>query len=99
MLVNQVIVNINSEQPEELLRFYMETVGLPRHRDGNRNRTLVAGPLELVFDSHSNVSGSSVQPERMLINFFVDSVRAEQARIEGCGVTFIRSAGREEWGG
>jgi hypothetical protein len=99
MQVNQVILNINSEQPQELLRFYLDTVGLPRHPDPNRESTLLAGPLELVFDSHSNVSGKSLQPERLLLNLFVDSVEEEQARIEGHGVAFIRSAGREEWGG
>ena len=35
----------------------------------------------------------------MLINFFVDDLAAEQARLEGLGVKFIRTAGREEWGG
>jgi predicted enzyme related to lactoylglutathione lyase len=35
----------------------------------------------------------------MLVNFFVDDLQAEQSRLEGQGVRFIRTAGREEWGG
>ncbi len=35
----------------------------------------------------------------MLINFFVDDLKAEQERLEKQDVTFIRSAGREPWGG
>jgi predicted enzyme related to lactoylglutathione lyase len=30
---------------------------------------------------------------------FVDDIEAEHARLEALGVTFIRSMGREQWGG
>ena len=99
MQVNQVILNINSEQPQELLRFYRDVVGLARHADTSRESTLVAAGLELVFDTHSAVRGAAAQPERMLLNLFVDDLAREQARIEKQGVQFIRKAGREYWGG
>ena len=99
MQVSQCIVNINSEQPEAMLSFYRDVVGIPAHPDPNRMSTLVAGETEIVFDSHSDVQGRSPQPERILVNFFVDDVRAEEQRMRAAGVTFIRSAGREEWGG
>ena len=99
MQVNQVILNINSEQPQELLRFYRDVVGLPPHPDVNRESTLVAGGMEIVFDNHSAVRGKAPQPERMLLNLFVDDLAAEQARIESHGVRFSRTAGREFWGG
>ena len=35
----------------------------------------------------------------MLINFFVDDLTSELARLENAGVEFIRTAGKEEWGG
>jgi len=35
----------------------------------------------------------------MLVDLVVDDVAAEQARLEGQGVSFIRSQGKEEWGG
>jgi predicted enzyme related to lactoylglutathione lyase len=62
-------------------------------------RTLLMGAAELVFDSHSEVSGRSSQPARILLNLFVDDLAAEQKRIEAQGVKFLRSAGREYWGG
>ena len=99
MHVNQIIININSEQPGVLLAFYRDVVGLPPHPDSNRESTLIAGGAELVFDSHSAVHGRAPQPQRILLNLFVDDLAAEQARIEAAGVTFIRSAGREFWGG
>lgn len=98
MNVNQVILNINSEQPKELLRFYSDVVGLPRHPDENRESTLVAAGVEIVFDTHSEVRGRAPQPARHLLNLFVDDLAAEQQRIESYGVQFIRKAGREYWG-
>lgn len=99
MQVNQVILNINSERPGELLRFYRDVVGIPAHPDENRASTLVAAGMEIVFDTHSSVAGAAPQPERMLLNFFVDDLPAEQARLESHGVRFARTAGREYWGG
>ncbi len=99
MQVNQVILNINSDQPEELLRFYRDVVGLPPHPDVNRESTLVAAGMEIVFDNHSAVRSKAPQPERVLLNLFVDDLAAEQTRIESHGVRFARTAGREYWGG
>ncbi len=99
MNINAVLLNINSDQPQELLRFYRDVVGLPPHPDANRESTLMAGPLELVFDSHSKVKGAAPQPERALLNLMVDDIAAEEARMEAAGVQFIRKQGREYWGG
>ena len=50
------------------------------------------------IDSHSEVHGKAQEPQRVLINFFVDDLSAEQARLEDAGVEFIRKAGKEYWG-
>lgn len=99
MQVNNLIININSGDPNGLMAFYHDVVGLPKHPDENRESTLIMGPVELVFDNHSEIAGISPQPARIILNLFVDDLAAEQARIESHGVTFIRSAGREYWGG
>jgi len=99
MKVNSLIVNVTSEKPERLLAFYRDVVGLPPHPDSNRESTLIAGGAELVFDSHSETKGAAKEPQRVLLNFFVDDLAAEQARLEAQGVRFIRSAGKEPWGG
>jgi predicted enzyme related to lactoylglutathione lyase len=99
MQIDAVILNINSPDPQRLFAFYRDVVGVPPHPDENRESTLVAGGMELVFDNHSEVSGPAAQPERMLLNFFVDDLAGEQRRMESQGVKFIRTAGREYWGG
>ena len=100
MNIGGFIININSEHPERLLAFYRDVVGLPAHSDPNRESTLmVYGGTELVFDGHSKVRGQAPQPERVLLNFFVEDLTAEQKRLEAAGVKFIRSTGKEYWGG
>ena len=58
-----------------------------------------AGGTTFLIDGHSEVSGKNSDPPRVLINFFVDDLTAEQARLESASVEFIRKAGKEEWGG
>ena len=98
MKVNQLILNVTSEDPDRLAAFYAETVGLPKNPDVGE-RAFTAGGTAFLIDGHSETKGAAKEPHRMLINFFVDDLAAEQGRLEGQGVKFIRSAGREQWGG
>ena len=98
MKVNSLVINITSDKPERLLAFYRDVVGLapnPDIGDGAFN----AGGTPFLIDGHSETSGPAKEPQRVLVNFFVDDVKAEQSRLEEQGVKFIRSAGREDWGG
>ena len=98
MKVNQLVLNVTSENPEELTTFYRDVVGLPKNPDMG-DGAFDAGGTSFLVDGHSETKGSAKEPQRMLINFFVDDLKAEQERLEGQGVNFIRTAGREEWGG
>ncbi len=98
MKVNSIVLNINSTQPATLFEFYRDVVGLPVVPDMGETALDMAGTA-LIFDGHSEIAGPAKEPARHLLNFFVDDVAAEQARIEGHGVKFCRTAGREYWGG
>lgn len=98
MKVNQCIVNVNSEDPERLGTFYRDIVGLEPNPDIGPN-AFNAGSTVFIVDGHSEVAGENSDPPRVLVNFFVDDLSAEQARLETAGVRFIRTAGKEEWGG
>ena len=93
------ILNINSDQPEALGAFYGETVGLARAEGMGPHAFILGDTTHLIVDGHSDVHGKAKEAPRMLINFFVEDLAAEQSRLEGLGVPFIRKAGREEWGG
>lgn len=98
MAVSSFLINITSEQPERLTKFYADVVGLPRNPDMGES-AFMAGPTPFLIDGHSDVHGPAKEPQRALLDFFVDDLAAEQKRLEGLGVKFIRTAGKEEWGG
>ncbi len=98
MKVNNTWVGVSSEDPERLLRFYTDVVGLPKHPEMG-DFAIVAGGTTFGFGSHSEVRGAAKEPARVLVNFFVDDIAAEQKRLEAAGVKFSRTQGKEFWGG
>lgn len=99
MKVNNPIININSENAERLGNFYREVVQLPLMPNMGSGMFDLGGGSILAIDGHSDVHGSTKEPPRVLLDFVVDDLVAEQKRLEAQGVKFLRSAGREEWGG
>ena len=98
MTINSFNVNVTSEQPERMQEFYRDVVGLTPNPDYGEGAFGAGGTMFFV-DGHSETKGPAKEPQRVLINFFVDDLAAEQKRLEGLGVKFLRTAGREEWGG
>ena len=98
MEVTSFNINITSEHPERLAAFYRDVVGLPALADMGEN-ALIASDTPFLIDGHSETVGDTKEPQRMLLNFFVNDLEAEQQRLEAAGVTFIRTAGKEYWGG
>ncbi len=98
MKVNAFNVNVCSEQPEQLISFYKDVVGLtpmPQISPG----AFMAGTTGFLVDGHSQVHGAAREPQRVLLTFTVDDAAAEQQRLEGQGVKFIRPRTQEPWGG
>ncbi|MEX2245261.1 MAG: VOC family protein [Dehalococcoidia bacterium] len=93
-----LFINVNSEDPQRLMKFYADVVGLPRKPEMGEGALDAAGAT-LGFDGHSELKGATKEPARVLIDLFVDDLKAEQARLEGQGVKFIRKEGKEAWGG
>jgi predicted enzyme related to lactoylglutathione lyase len=98
MHVNQLILNITSEDPEALGAFYHDVVQLEPNAQVGSHAFNINGAT-LIIDGHSETKGRAKEPQRALINFMVDDLTAEQARLEAQGVEFIRKGGREYWGG
>lgn len=96
MKLESFTLQLSSPSPDALKDFYRNIVGLEEDPvvggfKINGGHLLIAG--------HSEISGRNSEPARFLINFFVSDIDAEQSRLEGQGVTFIRDKGREYWGG
>ena len=94
MEVGTFLVNVTSEQPEALSTFYREVVGLPVNTDMGESAFLVGGST-FIIDGHSETHGPTKEPERWLINFFVDDLAAEQTRLEAQGVRRLRRAAHQ----
>jgi len=98
MKVKNFHIQITSEDPDRLKGFYRDTVGLPNVPEMGDGAFAVGG-ANLFVDGHSETRGQTREPQRMLVDLVVDEHAAEQARLAGQGVSFIRSQGKEEWGG
>jgi predicted enzyme related to lactoylglutathione lyase len=97
MEVAYAAITITSEQPDVLMAFYRDVVGLPAWP--GMDFALAAGPAMLVFDAHSEVRGKATEPARWLLNLGVTNLKSETERLKAAGVRCIRDHGREEWGG
>jgi predicted enzyme related to lactoylglutathione lyase len=96
--VTSFLINITSEDPERLKTFYGEVVGLEKNPDMGDD-AFHAGGATLAIDGHSEIKGETKEPQRVLIDFFVEDVKSERERLEATGVNFIRKEGKEWWGG
>ena len=97
MKVNAFNINVCSEDPERLRAFYSDVVGLPRMPQ--LPAAFMAATTGFLLDGHSETKGPAKEPQRVLLTFTVDDATAEQQRLEGAGVKFVRPATREPWGG
>ncbi|MEP7216568.1 MAG: VOC family protein [Anaerolineaceae bacterium] len=98
MNVTGSFINITSENPARLGDFYRDTVGLQK-QEGMGPYAFLFGGTTLAFDGHSETRGAAKEPTRVIFSMFVDDLAAEQKALEGKGVKFLRTAGKEEWGG
>jgi predicted enzyme related to lactoylglutathione lyase len=87
-----------SEDPERMRAFYRGVVGLSDNFPDLGN-PFMAGETSIYIGAHSEVRGQAKEPPRVLLNLPVADLAKEQKRIEGHRVKFIRTAGREPWGG
>jgi predicted enzyme related to lactoylglutathione lyase len=99
MKVSQLILNVNSPDPDRLISFYRDTVKLEPEGNMGPGAFKAGGDAVFIIDGHSKVSGSASQPERVLMDFMVDDLASEHSRLEAAGVPVERKMGREEWGG
>ena len=99
MKVNNVFINITSEDPARLMAFYRDVVGLETRPDSGEWALALNDNATLGFDGHSSTKGAAKEPTRWLLDLFVDDIAAEEQRLEAQGVHFIRKQGRETWGG
>lgn len=101
MHVAQFVVIIHSENPERLIEFYRDVVGLAPAFDVVPGAFMAGSSsfVSMIIEPHSEVSGRSQEPHRVLLNFVVGDAHEEQRRLKGAGVEFVRDATMEPGAG
>jgi predicted enzyme related to lactoylglutathione lyase len=95
--VEQFVVNVNSQEPEKLIAFYRDIVGLAVNSDFGPGAFMAGSSsfVALIVEGHSEVKGATKEPQRVLLNFLVTDLASEEARLKDQGVAFVMSATRE----
>ena len=81
-----------------MIAFYRDILGLTPAPELSAGAFALGGSF-LIVSGHSRVTGPATDAVRYLINFVVDDLDGEQARLEASGVEFVRRGGEEPWGG
>jgi predicted enzyme related to lactoylglutathione lyase len=84
------IVTLGTQDPNRLIAFYRDVVGLAPLFDFTPGAFALPGEQSpvLIVEPHSEVSGAAKEPARCLLNFVVDDMATEAGRIRAAGVTF-----------
>ena len=94
-----VLVFTSSERFDEMARFYRDVLALPVRSDRPGFINFVFGEQRLSVAIHSDVNGSSRDPDRLMINFSTEDAASAVAYLKAAGVDIVRYAEREKWGG
>jgi predicted enzyme related to lactoylglutathione lyase len=97
MQASQFLVILHSGQPERLVEFYRDVVGLTPRFEVTPGAFHAGSSsfVDLIVEPHSEVKGATAEPQRMLLNFVVGDAVAEQERLEACQVRFVRDVTEE----
>ncbi len=99
MITAVVGITLWTDDLERLYRFYHDTLGLPLHSNHGDFIAFELGDIRLNIGIHSQVSGPSQDPFRIMAHLGVDDIREEHRRLTALGVEFIRPPEQEGWGG
>ncbi|MBE0611165.1 MAG: VOC family protein [Dehalococcoidia bacterium] len=99
MEISEVSIQLATFNPQRLVGFYRDVVGLPL-TEGMGDQSFQVGPAAVLFIvDHSEISGPTAEPARAIIDLHITGIDAEHERLERAGVKFIRDRGVEFWGG
>lgn len=98
MDVRDFTLLLGSEDPERLASFYANVLGLEQLPSKHHLVFRLSGARLRIIE-HSEVGPRNPEPQRMILNLFVDDARAELERLQPHGVTVVRPPAVMAWGG
>jgi len=84
---------------DRLVAFYRDTLGLTPHSVRPDFVAFSFGDVRLSLGRHSEVTGPSRDPYRIMVNLAVEDIQAVTVRLRQRGVAFVREPEQEQWGG
>ena len=84
---------------DTLASCYGDTLGLRPHSVRHDFVSFRWGGIRLGIGRHSEVSGKSREPYRVMVNLGVDDIQEEYEALRTKGVKFTRPPELEHWGG
>lgn len=94
-----VIVTTEATRFKAMRDFYRDTLGLRPRTQKADFINFEWGHTRLTITTHSEVTGVSRDPLRVLVNFAVEDIGAAHSRLVTRGIDFIRPPGQEDFGG
>ncbi len=92
-------VIIWTDDLDRLVAFYRDTLGLTPHSVRPDFVAFSFGDVRLSLGRHSEVSGTSRDPHRIMVNLAVEDIRAFAQKLHERGIVFLRPPEQEHWGG
>ena len=99
MITGVVGITLWTDNLDRLYRFYHDTLRLPLHSNHGDFIAFELGDVRLNIGVHSEVSGPSHDPFRIMAHLGVDDIGEEHRRLTAKGVEFLRPPEQEGWGG
>src|SRR3546814_13992196 len=85
---------IGSSNVDAAKQWYRDAFGVTE----NDNGAFEFGTLGLFVEEHSEVSGPTKEPARVIINLDVDDCRHLESHLDGLGVRWVRKVEQEAFG-
>ncbi len=84
---------------ESMAQFYRDILKLPVHSVHPDFVAFEFGDMRFSIGFHSEVSGPTKDPHRIMVNFATSDIRKLAEELKAKGVEFIRHPELEQWGG
>jgi predicted enzyme related to lactoylglutathione lyase len=85
---------VGSSNVEAMKEWYRNAFGAKENEMG----AFELGPVQFFVEEHSEVSGNTKEPARVIINLDTDDCRAVEARLRELGVTWVREVEQMPFG-
>jgi predicted enzyme related to lactoylglutathione lyase len=85
---------VGSSQPAEMKEWYRRAFGVSENEMG----AFDFGGVQLFIEAHTEVSGPTKEPARMIINLNVDDCRALESQLKTLDPTWVREVEQAPFG-